>query len=60
VRISEYGGVIKGMKSCMPMGDYVRFRDEDGFEIVIETDVVLRIASLIEFENSRFKEQRDG
>ena len=60
MKISEHGGIIEGMKSCMPMGEYVRFRDGDGFEIVIETDVVLRIASLIEFEENRRKEKRNG
>ena len=59
MKITAYGGVIKGMESCMPIGDYVRFRDGDGFDIAIETDVVLRIASLIEFEEKRAKERRD-
>ena len=59
MKISEHGGTIEGLKSCMPMGEYTRFRDGDGFEIIIETEVVLRIASLIEFEEKRAKEQRN-
>lgn len=47
--------IIEGIKAAMPSGEYVAFTDGDYARIVIEKDVVLRLASLIEFEENRMK-----
>ena len=45
--------IIEGLKAAMPSTEYVAFTDCDHTRVLIEKDVILRLASLIEFEEQR-------
>lgn len=45
--------IIEGMKTTMPFNDYVSFTDGDCTKVLIEKDIILRLASLIDYEEER-------
>ena len=58
MKIVKQSVIIKGMRSCAPDTVLTKFTDEDGVTIYIETEVIKRIASLIEYEESRLNTPR--